>query len=173
MENYFTALFDNKVKRQALVFASVFFTLDMVLYYTGKWYLNSHYHHSFFQYLVLLGLLIAVGSKDKNDDERSQLIRYGILKQTLGLVAVAFGVLILILSNFAIEKLSTLTILYIIEGTLVIHLILLFLANKYNPKWLFRERTAPDSFNKLIIAMFGVFYAMFVIIALVGYFLKL
>ena len=146
-----TSLFDYKVKRHSLILAIIFLVLDKVIYanFLGS---STYFNHIFFNYIIVVGLLTAINCKDKVDDERSMMLRYGILKNTIGIFVVFFGIIALFSGNsFVADKnlipqsLSMLTILYFIEGILTLHIILYYLANKYNPSWLFKEKTVNDS----------------------------
>lgn len=153
MGNILSAMFDYRVKKHGYICAAAFFIIDLSIRISGIKYLNEYSDHLFFQYLVMLGLLTIVGSKDKEDDERLVQIRYYVFKTSLSLTVVVFGVLSLVLSIMDIEKLTTVTIIYCIEGLLIMHLLLYSLAKKYNPKWLFREDTAPKDYNNLMIGL--------------------
>jgi hypothetical protein len=170
MEKYLSSLFDYKVKRQAIILAAVFFIADKLTYFKPDLYVSSYSNHILFNYLVTLGLLTAINSKDKVDDERSMQIRYGILKFSIGFFVVAFGITALLSSNFDIKVLSMLTMLYCLEGILALHLLLLLLANRYNPTWIFKEKTAPQNLNQMMVGFFYAFYfiaALMIIVSLI------
>jgi hypothetical protein len=169
MENNLTSLFSYQVKIQALIQAAIIVVLDKVIYLAGGVYINSRFYHIFFNYLVVLALLTAVNSKNKIDDERSMFVRYSILKSTFGLFVVLFGIIALLSDMLEIDSLSMLTILYCIESLLVFHLIAVFLANKYNPAWLFKENTAPKNYNQMMIGLFYGFYFILLILIVMSF----
>jgi hypothetical protein len=172
MDQILSSLFDYKVKRQGLILATVFFILDKLLYIKPEMHSNAYFLHIFFNYLVALGLLTAVNSKDKEDDERSMKIRYGILKFSIGFFVIVFGITALLSGYIDIKALSMLTILYCVEGLLALHLVLLLLANKYNPSWLFKEKTAPQNLNQLMVGFFYAFYFIAAMMIALSIFIK-
>jgi hypothetical protein len=172
MEKYLTAMFDYRVKKQAIILSIIFFIVDKLTYINNDWYANSYSNHIFFNYLIVLGLLTAIGSKDKIDDERSRLIRYSILKNSIALFVVIFGITALFSGQFGIKSLSMITILYCLQGILVIHILSLFLANKYNPAWLFKETTSPKDYNNLMIGFFYGMYAISAFLIAMSFFIK-
>lgn len=159
MGNLLTSLYDYRVKKHALIAAIVFFTVDKIIYLFGG-YVTIHNHHILFNYLTVISLLTAANSKDKIDDERSMLIRYSVLKSSFGFFVIVFGIIALLSNIFHVESLSMLTILYCIQGLLAFHIMLVYLGNKYNPSWLFKEKTAPDNYNKMMIDFFYGFYVI-------------
>jgi hypothetical protein len=115
-------------------------------------------------------LLTAINSKDKADDERSMQIRYGILKFSIGIFVIVFGITALLSGYVDIKSLSMLAILYCLEGILALHLLLLLLANRYNPTWIFKEKTAPQHLNQMMVGFFYAFYfiaALMIIVSLI------
>ena len=167
MKNLLTALFDYRVKRFTILFAIFIFILDFILQYIDNQSINTFEHHIMFHYLIILSLMGAVGSKDKIDDELSKEVRYGILKTTFSVAIVMFGILALILSGQSITTLSTLTIMYCLEGIMVVHLILYYFGVKYHPKWLLNEKTAPKRINTMMIGMLiGLFILFLLVMAL-------
>jgi len=168
MKNLFTALFDYRVKRVSLILAVLVFITDIIIRQTGDIHVNSYEHHVLFQYLVLISLWTAVSSKDKVDDELSMRVRYGILKNTYGLVVLVFGALAIFLSHNSINSLTTLTIMYCLECILVIHLVLYYFGIRYSPKWLLSEETAPKEINLLIIGFMIVFFVMVLVLIFLG-----
>lgn len=164
MGNLLTSLYDYKVKKHALIFTIILFIVDKLLYLRNVQYVHSpdfpEFLHIYLNYLIAIGLLTVVNSKDKEDDERSLLIRYSILKQSLGFFVIVFGFIALFSNVFKLPSLSMLTILYCTQGLLALHAILVYLGNKYNPAWLFKEKTAPDNYNRMMIGFFYGFYAI-------------
>ncbi len=154
MKNILTSLFDYRVKKYALVTATIFITVDILTYVIDDFYLNSFYHHVLFHYFSLIALLSAVTSKDKIDDERSRQIRYSVFKNTLSFSIVIIAIAALFLASMSIKQISTLTIIYILEGMLILHLLLYHLGHRYNPKWLLIEDTAPIRYNRMMIGFF-------------------
>jgi hypothetical protein len=173
MEKYFTSLYDYKVRKHALIFALVNFLADKLIYLSGESYLNSGFHHILFNYLVCLGLLIAVNCKDKMDDERSMIIRYSIFKNTFSYIIILFGVIALFMGNAENSQVSVMTILYCLQGILLLHMIFIVLANKYNPSWLFKENTAPKNYNQMMIGfMYGFYFIMLVLVVVSLFIMK-
>ncbi len=172
MRNLLTSLYDNNVKRHALISVAIFFIVDKIIYLLEGYFEYIFIHHIFLNYLVVFGLLIAASSKDKVDDERSLLIRYSVLKQSLSLFVLVFGIIAMFSNIFHIESLSMLTILYCIQGLLAFHIILVYLGNKYNPSWLFKEKTAPQNFNKMMISFFYWFYVIAAMLIGLSFFIK-
>lgn len=172
MGNLLTSLYDYKVKKHALIATIVFFLIDKIVYLLEGYYVNIHFHHIMFNYLVVISLLTAANSKDKIDDERSMLIRYSVLKSSFGFFAIVFGIIALMSNQFEIESLSMLTILYCIQGLLAVHVVLVYLGNRFNPSWLFKETTAPKDFNQMMIGFFYAFYAIVALLIVVSFFIK-
>ncbi len=169
MKNLLTALFDYRVKRFTLVSACLVFAIDMIIHQFGNEFLNLHKYHVLFQYLVLLSLMCAVGSKDKIDDELSKEVRYGIFKTTFSVVIALFGILAVILSSSSITSLNTLTIMYCLEGIMVVHLILYYFGIRYHPQWLLKEETAPKEFNMLMVGFVIVFFFLILLVIYLGF----
>jgi hypothetical protein len=153
MKNILSSMFEYRVKVHGYAFAVIFFVVDLLIRILGSKYLNGFQDHLYFHYLVIVCLMVIVSSKDKDDDERLVQIRYYFFKTTLSLIVLMFGILALLLTIWKIEQLSTLVIMYCLEGMMVLHLVLYQLAKKYNPKWLFREDTAPRDYNNIMIAL--------------------
>lgn len=172
MGNLLTSLYDYKVKKHALIAAAIFFIIDKIIYLLESYYEYIFIHHIFLNYLVVFSLLMAASSKDKVDDERSLLIRYSVLKQSLSLFVLVFGIIAMFSNIFHVESLSMLTILYCIQGLLAVHIVLVYLGNKYNPSWLFKEKTAPDNYNKMMIGLFYGFYAIAALLIGLSFFIK-
>lgn len=172
MGNLLTSLFDYKVKKHALIASLVFFILDKIIYLFGSYYVNIHFHHILFNYLVVISLITAANSKDKIDDERSMLVRYSVLKSSFGFFAIVFGIIALLSNIFHVESLSMLTILYCIQGLLVVHIALVYLGNRYNPSWLFKETAAPKDFNQMMIGFFYSFYGIAALLIALSFFIK-
>ena len=167
MKNLLTALFDYRVKRFAILFAIFIFILDVILQQIDNQSINAFEHHIMFHYLIILSLMAAIGSKDKIDDELSKEVRYGIYKHSFSIAIAMFGILALFLSTQSITTLNTLTIMYCLQGTMVIHLILYYFGVKYHPEWLLNEKTAPKDYNNLMVgALIGIFVMFTIIIFL-------
>jgi hypothetical protein len=166
MKNILSSLFNYRVKRFAILFAIFVFILDMILHQFQN-QLNVHEHHILLQYIVMLALMTAISSKDKIDDELSKEVRYGIYKHSFSIAIAMFGILALFLSTQSITTLNTLTIMYCLQGTMVIHLILYYFGVKYHPEWLLNEKTAPKDYNNLMVgALIGIFVMFTIIIFL-------
>ena len=168
MENLLTSLFSYRVKRFAMIAAVLAFTVDMILMQVENKLINDYLNHVFLQYGVLISLLTAVLSKDKVDDELSMQVRYGILKNTLSIIVVMFGIIALFLSRTSVTSISTLTIMFCLEALLVIHLVLYYLGIRYHPKWLLSENTAPKHFNTMTVVMLIFYLVMVAVIILLG-----
>ncbi|MGD2035686.1 MAG: hypothetical protein PVF73_11550 [Bacteroidales bacterium] len=168
MKNQLTALFDYRVKRVALILACIAFVADMVIRQTGNEVINIYDHHILLHYGVLISLLSAVLSKDKVDDELSMKVRYGIFKNTFSFIVVMFGIVALLMSRSLVKSLSTLTIMYCLEGMMVVHLIFYYFGVRYHPKWLLSEETAPRHYNRMMIT----FLISFLVLVLVIIFLS-
>ncbi|MBN2395760.1 MAG: hypothetical protein JXC36_04765 [Candidatus Atribacteria bacterium] len=171
MKETLNALFDFRVRKHALIQTVVFFILDKLILYTklGNLSIINNFYSNFINYMVCLGLLIAIGCRDKIDDERSMVIRYNVFKSSFGLFVIVFG--FIAISPTIITSLSIRTILYCIQGILVLHLVGIFLANRYNPEWLLKESKAPEFHNALIIALIYGLYAITAVTFILPFFI--
>lgn len=153
MKLYLTSLFDYAVKKHALILSCAFFLCEKMLFLFPESYTKSSFLHNFFNYVICIGLLTAISSKDKIDDEHSKFIRYSILKNTLGFFVLIFGIVALFSEQLNMSSLSFSALLYTIQGLLTLHLIFVFLANWLSPSWVLREDTAPKDYNQLMIGL--------------------
>lgn len=153
MKNLLSSLFNYRVKRFALLLGTAVFIADMIIHQFSNHVLNIHEHHIMLQYLVMLSLIVAISSKDKIDDELSKEVRYGIYKQTFAIAMAVFGILALFLSTEDITTINTLTVMYCLQGIMVVHLVLYYFGVKYHPEWLLNEKTAPKHYNRMMVGM--------------------
>ena len=92
--------------------------------------------------LFLYGLILAVFSKEKVDDERFVAIRYFSLKFSLQLFLIAVFI-------DYIRKIQ-ITPIYFAFGTLITYLIVYYTCVLFNPKFIFKEKT-EESFSNLTV----------------------
>lgn len=128
------------VKRIGLILAGFLITLSIVAKLTG---ILEEIELRLINVYILLSLLLAAFSKEKVDDERSQKIRYFSLKFTFNLLIIFIAFNYLFKFNF--ES------IYLAISSLIIYLVIFYLANYFNPKFIFKEDTNP---NRIRIIMF-------------------
>lgn len=153
MKNLITTLYDFKMKKFGIIIAAIMLIVDLASYLLPDFHFTHYSHHILFHYMVLLGLIMAISSKDKVDDELSRQIRYSIFKNTLIGSVTLIGVSALVGSVFGLEKISTLLVIYYFEVVLVLHLVLYHLGHRYTPKWLLREETTSKRFTQTTIRL--------------------
>ena len=116
------------VKRIGLIFASLFIALEIVAKLTG---VIEGIDLRLYNLYILVSLLSAVFSKEKVDDERSKIIRYFSLKSTFKLLIFSIAI------NYCYElKLES---IYIAISSLIVYLIIYYLASYFNPEFIFKE----------------------------------
>ncbi|MBN1597681.1 MAG: hypothetical protein JW894_05265 [Bacteroidales bacterium] len=167
-----TTLFDNRVKKYWIITAAMVFIVDILTHYRGDFYISCYFYQVFFHYIVLVSLAVAVQCKDKIDDELSRQVRYSIFKNTLSFTIIILAILVLFLTSSGIEKISTIVIIYILEGILILHLILYHIGHRYSPKWLLSEETAPERFNKMMITFLVLFLVFVTILLILSFIIK-
>jgi hypothetical protein len=146
-----TTLFEYRVKKIGLICAGIILALDLITYLIPGFTFVHYDHHILFHYMILVCLLTAVTSKDKLDDELSRQIRYSVFKNTLTLSVTLIAVSTMIMAVFGIERISTIIIVYFLEGMLGLHLLLYHIGHRYNHAWLLSEKTAPEFLNRSVI----------------------
>ena len=91
-------------------------------------------------YIIILGFIMLTFSKEKDEDERIQKIRYSMLKfsYALTIIGITFFSAISILDKV---HFNLFVIFYIIEFVLIIYQLLFRVFLATNPKWIFIEHT--------------------------------
>ncbi len=128
-----SALHQHYVKRVGLIFAGAFITMEIIAKLAGKLQLMDT---KLINLYTLIALSMAVFSKEKTDDERSQLIRYFTMKKS-------FQFLILELVIIQVFELQFELILVAISA-LAFYLITFYITNYFNPDFLFKEETKTN-----------------------------
>lgn len=121
------------VKRIGLFFASFFIVLEIVAVLTGT---IADIDLRLVNLYILVSLSLAAFSKEKVDDERSQKIRYFSLKFTFNLLILGLALIYLLKLNFET--------IYIAISSLIIYLVVFYLANYFNPEFIFKEETKQN-----------------------------
>lgn len=131
-----SALNAYSAKRLGILFASIFIVIEIVAKITGT--LETIDIHLMNLYIVG-ALSLAVFSKEKIDDERTQIIRYFAVKTS-------FKLLILGLAALYVLKIN-IELIYIAISSLILYLIIFYLSNYFNPGFIFKEETKSNKNN--------------------------
>lgn len=121
------------VKRTGLIFASLFIVLEIIAKICG---VIEEIDLRLINIYILGSLFFVAFSKEKVDDERSKIIRYFSLKFTFGFLIDVIAIIYYF--KFNIE------LIYIAISSLIVYLIVFYLANYYNPEFIFKEETKKD-----------------------------
>lgn len=138
-----SALNQHYVKRIGLIFASIFIIMEIVAKLTGTIEeIDTHLINLY----ILVALSLTVFSKEKTDDERTQIIRYFSVKTSFRLLIA--GLAIIYILKFKIE------LIYIAISSLILYLIIFYLTNYFNPGFVFKEETKNNKESiKFIVAI--------------------
>jgi intein/homing endonuclease len=118
------------VKRIGLIFASLFISLEIIAKLTG---VIEEIDLRLINLYIIASLGFVAFSKEKVDDERSQIIRYFSLKFTFKLLIA--GIATIYCFKINIEP------IYIAISSLIAYLVTYYLASYYNPEFIFKEET--------------------------------
>ncbi len=140
------SLDQHSVKRIGLIFAIIFIVLEIVANITGT--IEEIDVHLVNLY-ILLALSMMVFSKEKTDDERTQIIRYFTMKTSFRLLI--YGLATIYLFEFNIE------IIYIAILSLIMYLIIFYLTDYFNPSFIFKEKTKDKKWDIKIIVGIMIF----------------
>ncbi|MBU1013371.1 MAG: hypothetical protein KKG99_10215 [Bacteroidetes bacterium] len=143
----FNALADPQYKMVGLTFAFIGVLLLIVqkllnLTYDPGWEERTLL---LIHYVIILSLIMLNFSKEIDDDERIQRIRYSLLKLIYAwtILGISFY---LVCTGLNSVDLNMYLIIYIIEGMLVLYQILFRIYLALNPKWIFEEHRSARSF---------------------------
>jgi hypothetical protein len=168
------SLGDYKFRRLNLIAACIFLLLDVFIHIAGishlwKGFLDVHVVIHFF---LLIGLVSAALSKEKIDDERSQMIRYATFKLTLSMLVCIGAVIVYMLSFFKIQEIPLLPVLYFFELSMVFYLLFTFIAFRRNPGWIFKEPTSPKVYFRLMLVIYISITVLLIFIAIISGIIK-
>jgi len=157
----FTSLAEPKFKILGLLISVIAFLLLITLCILNYSYEDGWHDRIFIinHFIIVFGLHMIMFSKEIHDDERVQRIRYSLLKVSNTLII--SGILVY-MSITTLDKVafSIFSVLYIIEGVLIIYQILFRYCLATNPDWIFKETTRSKS---------AVFYLAFSLIFLIAW----
>jgi hypothetical protein len=128
-----SALNQHYVKRLGVIFASIFIILGIVAKLTGTW---EEIDVRLVNLYILVALSLTVFSKEKTDDERTQIVRYFAIKMSFRLLIAGLAAIYLL--NFKID------LIYIAISSLIIYLLIFYLSSYFNPSFIFKEETKTN-----------------------------
>jgi len=161
---------DYKFRRINLIGAASFLLADIIIHvfrlsHLWNGFLNVHIVLHFF---LVLGLVSAVLSKEKIDDELAQKIRYASFKLTLGILVCIGAVIVYLLSFLKVTSIPLLPVIYFFEATLVLNLLLTYYGIRFSPAWILKEPTSPKSYTRLMIAVYTMIAIMLILLAIIN-----
>ena len=161
---------DYKFKRINLVGSAFFLMIDIIIHifnlgYLWKDFVNVHIILHFF---LILGLVSAVLSKEKIDDELAQKIRYASYKLTLSLLVCIGALIVYFLTFLKITSIPLLPVLYFFEATLVFNLLLTYLGIRFSPAWILKEPTSPKSYTQAMITIYIMIVILLIVVAIIN-----
>ena len=143
-----SALNQPYAKKIGILLASIFIILEIVAKITGTLEAGDQASITIINVFILLALSMAVYSKEKTDDERTQIIRYFSLKTSFQLLIGA--ILINHWNDSIVEP------IYIAIASLIIYLLIFHLSNYFNPGFIFKEKTKKNKAEiKLVTVIMG------------------
>jgi len=152
-----SALDQHYVKRIGIIFASIFILLEIIAKLTGT---IEKIDMHFFNLYILLSLTMIAFSKEKTDDERTQIIRYFSLKMSFRLLIAGLATI-----NFLKFKIES---IYIAISSLILYLIIFYLTNYFNPDFVFKEETKNNKGGVKFIVAIMIFIGLGLLINIVG-----
>lgn len=138
-----STLNENYVKRIGFLFASIFIIMEIVVKLTG---IQEEIKLDLINLYILVALSLAVFSKEKTDDERTQIIRYFTIKMSFRLLVA--GLAVIYMFKFNVD------IIYIAISSLIFYLLIFYLSSYFNPRFIFKEEAKTNKRSlKLIIGI--------------------
>jgi hypothetical protein len=158
----FIALADSRYKLVGISFALLGLILLFAQDFMGLVYESGWKDRTLLliHYVIILSLIMLNFSKEKDDDERIQRIRYTLLKLVYAWTILGISFYLVVTGLNSVD-LNMYIIIYIIEGALVLYQILFRIFLVINPKWIFEEHRSKRSF--LIMATTILFMIVLVI----------
>jgi hypothetical protein len=128
------------IKKVGLLFAFIFIIIEIL---SKTIYSFECLEDQKINIYIIVSLSLAVFSKERIDDERTQKVRYFSLK-----VSYKFLLLEVILNTLTPFNFN---VLYLIILALTVYLIVFNLANHFNPTYIFKEKHGKKLEEKIII----------------------
>lgn len=138
-----SALNQHYVKRLGVLLASLFIIIEIVAKLTGT---LEEIDVRLINLYILVALSLTVFSKEKIDDERTKIIRYFAIKMSYRLLIAGLATIYML--SYGID------LIYIAISSLIIYLLIFYLANYLNPSFIFKEETKTNKGSiKLIVGV--------------------
>jgi cation transport ATPase len=155
-----------------LIFAAVFLAIDILTYLLrlDQYFTSRLNIHVYLNFMVLVSLVAVVSSRQKNDYEMAQKIRYAINKVTINFMVSLAALAIYFLSIFSIMTISVIYILYYMEFMLLLNILFSWLGTRYAPSWLFREPTSPETYNRMMLRLYVAIIVCLIVILIISQF---
>ena len=158
--NKFNKLATHKFKVVGYLMSALAFVM-LITFYALNFQYQAGWEERIFifnHYLLLMGLIMVMNSREVREDEGVQKVRQAILKFSNGLLI--FGILFYVTLT-ALERVdfSIFILLYIIEGVLVLYILLFRYCLVKSPDWVFTEKHKKKAWFVLmlliLIILFG------------------
>ena len=163
----FNSLAHHKFKAAGLVISIMAIVMLIALQILNYEYQDGWHDRIFIinHYIIVFGLFMLMYSKEIRDDERVQKIRYNLLKRSYALTVCA-SMLYITLSSLDRVQFTFYAILYIIEAVLVMYQLMFRYCLRYNPEWIFKEKTKSrfDFYVLFVCLIFLMGWIIFVVI---------
>ena len=118
-------------------------------------------------FIIILSFFMRIFSREANDDERVKHIRFSLMRLSLALMVTG---ILLYLSLTILDRVegSLFVIIYILEIVLLLYQVLFAYCMRYDPEWLFRERSARRS-SFTVMAACLIFLIIWIIYVVISY----